>query len=63
MLSSAREGDTVRVHYRPSVARFMALHGKTGRVVVASRGRPRNHGVEIDGVLYVIPAGNLCKEG
>lgn len=35
------------------------LNGKLGQVVIASRGKPRNHGVRIDGVTYVIPCGQL----
>ncbi len=42
-------------------SRHARLHGLTGIVVIPSRGKPRNHGVEIAGVMYVVHAGNLRK--
>jgi len=70
MLSNPRIGERVRVHYaekkKPGAlaakADVMPLHGKTGIVRIRARGRPRNHGVEIDGDVYVIPAGQLRRE-
>lgn len=61
MLSCPKVGARVQVWYRVSLRAFMPLHAKVGIVVVSSRGRPRNHGIEIDGVLFVVPAGNLRK--
>lgn len=37
----------------------MPHHGKVGRLAVVSRGKPRNHGVEIDGRIVVVPCGNI----
>lgn len=60
MISNPRPGQAVRVRY--SVKRWRTVprwQDAVGRVVVPSRGRPRNHLVEIAGELIVIPAGNL----
>jgi hypothetical protein len=59
MISNPRPGQLVQCWYNRDVAPHMPLHGLTGRVVIRSKRRPRNHGVEIDGRLYVVPAGNL----
>ena len=32
-----------------------------GTIEIVGRGKPRNHGVMVDGVMYVVPAGNLRK--
>jgi len=61
MIASPKTGQRVQVWYRESLRGFMPLHGKIGKVVVSSRGKPRNHGVEIDGTMFVIPCGNLRK--
>ena len=62
MLSSPKHGQRVRIHYRASMAGKMPLHGKVGVVVVSGCGRPRNHGIEIEGRIQVVPAGNIIKE-
>ena len=60
MLSSPRIGQRVQVWYRWPVRTWMPLHGQTGEIVCVSRAvKCRNHGVVIDGVLYVVPCGNL----
>jgi hypothetical protein len=59
MLSRPKLGQRVQVHYAREYARWMPLHGRVGVVAVVGTGRPRNHGVEIDGEVYVLPAGNL----
>jgi hypothetical protein len=59
MMANPKVDAACVVHYRAAVARSMPLHGKVGRVAVRAKGRPRNHGVEIDGTLYVVPCGNL----
>jgi hypothetical protein len=61
MISSPKVGQRVQVWYRKEWAAFMPWHGKLGTVVVASRGKPRNHGVFIPGfaTIVVVPAGNL----
>lgn len=61
MLANPRPGQRVQVWYRRDRAAFMPLHGKLGSVVVVSRGKPRNHGVKVDGAVYVVPCGNLRK--
>lgn len=51
-----------RIHYRKDIAPLMPHHGKTGRIVVVSKGRPRNHGVELqDGTIVCVPCGNLNR--
>ena len=42
-------------------AHTMPLHGKLGTVVIVCKGKPRNHGVEVDGVLFGVPCVNLRK--
>ena len=61
MIASPRIGQVVQVWYAKKRAHW-PLHGKTGTVVIASRGRPRNHGVMANGELVVVPCGNLRKE-
>lgn len=61
MLSNPRIGQRVRVHYAKHYCDMMPLHGKVGIVRVRATGRPRNHGIEIDGHLFTVPAGNLMK--
>lgn len=56
MMLNPRIGQLAQCWYK---CRAMPLHGKIGVVRVASRGKPRNHGVEIAGRLYVVPCGNL----
>lgn len=62
MMANPKPGQLVRVHYAKRYAHTMPLHGKVGRVVVVCKARKcRNHGVDIDGVMWVIPCGNLHK--
>ena len=61
MLANPKPNQPVRIHYGKRYAHTMPLHGRTGRVVIASKGRPRNHLVEVDGKQFVIPCGNLNK--
>lgn len=59
MLANPRPGDRAQAWYK---VRTMPLHGRVGVVVVAGRGRPRNHLVRFAcGEAYVIPCGNLRK--
>lgn len=60
MIVYPRKGQQVQVWYNKRLATFMPLHGKVGTVCVVAKGKgPRNHGVEIDGVLWVVPCGNI----
>lgn len=61
MMLNPRIGQRVQCWYRKAVSHLFPLHGKVGTVVIASRGKPRNHGVIIDGRLYVVPCGNLRR--
>lgn len=68
MLLNPRIGQRVQVWYAknskvfgPNYRDYMPLHGKIGIIVFRSCGKPRNHGVEIDGKFYSIPCGNLRK--
>jgi len=58
MMLNPRIGQRVQCWYKN---RALPLHGKIGIVTVVSRGKPRNHGVTIDGMLYVVPCGNLRR--
>lgn len=59
MIASPRRGQEVQIWYRKSLAARRPLHGQVGVVAIPSRGRPRNHGVVVEGVLHVVPCGNL----
>lgn len=62
MMANPKKGQLVQVHYGKRYAHTMPYHGKIGRVVVVCKARRcRNHGVEIDGEMIVIPCGNLRK--
>ncbi len=61
MIANPYLGQHVGVHYAKNARHARPLHGKTGVVAIVSKGKPRNHGVLIDGVLYAIPCGNLIK--
>lgn len=61
MLANPKIGTKVLIRYKKSLADWMPLHNKTGIVAIASKGKPRNHGVMVDGVLWVVPCGNLNK--
>lgn len=61
MMLNPRKGQRVQCWYRKKVCRLFPLHGKVGTVVYASRGKPRNHCVEVDGRRYVVPCGNLRR--
>lgn len=52
MISFPAPGLQVRIHYRATVAPHMPHHGRTGRVVLAARSRPRNHAVRLDVAAY-----------
>ena len=60
MLINPRINQPVIIWYRPSL-RHLPYHGQSGRVVIRSRGKPRNHGVAIGGRVVVVPCGNLQK--
>jgi len=59
MLASPALNQDVVIWYNKQAAGFMPYHGKQGRVVVSSRGKPRNHLIEIEGQFVVVPCGNL----
>ena len=64
MIFHPRSGQRVRIHYAKRSASAMPHHGKFGVVRTVSRGPgPRNVGVEIDGLIVVIPRGNLVAVG
>lgn len=62
MIASPRINARVQCWYAERWRKVAPLHGKVGVVVISSRGKPRNHLLEIDGRLYVVPCGNLRKE-
>jgi hypothetical protein len=59
MLIFGRVGLAVRIHYNAKRAPSMPNHGKVGRLAVVSRGKPRNHGVEVEVRIVVVPCGNI----
>lgn len=63
MLVNPRVGQEVKIWYGKKTRDMMPLQGKTGVIEIVSRGKPRNHGVRVDGLLYVVPCGNINKTG
>lgn len=61
MLANPRLNQLVRVRYNPRIQGMMPLQGQLGHVVKASRGKPRNHLVDVNGRLYCVPCGNLFR--
>ncbi len=59
MVSSPRPGQRVQCWYASRFAHLWLYHGRVGVVRVVGKGRPRSHGVELGGVVVVVPAGNL----
>ena len=59
MILNPRIHQLVRIRYGRRLRDQMPLHDQIGRVVVRSRGRPRNHLVQVAGELHVLPCGNL----
>ena len=60
MIVYPRVGQQVQVWYNKRLATIMPLHGKVGTVRVVAKGKgPRNHGIEIDSALWVVPCGNI----
>jgi hypothetical protein len=61
VLVNPKLGSKVQVWYRAGLREIMPHHGKIGTVSVVCRGRPRNHGVLLDGVIVSVPCGNLRR--
>jgi hypothetical protein len=57
MVSNPKQGQLVRIVYRQSLHSVAAYHGKTGRVLIRARGKPRNHG------LWSSPAVTSSRQG
>ncbi len=59
MLANPKIGRIVKIWYRKS-NRHLPYHGEKGKIVVASKGKPRNHLIEMaSGATVVVPCGNL----
>jgi hypothetical protein len=62
MIVHPRLGQAVRIHYAAHKRAVAPLHGAMAVVRIVGRGPgPRNHGVEVRGVLHVVPCGQLMK--
>ncbi len=62
MLANPQPGQRVEFRYRKQLRELTGLHGKQGTVVIVGKGRPRNHGVHVDGgKLIFVPCGHLRK--
>jgi len=59
MLANPKLGQKVQIWYARYYRHFMPLHGLTGIIVEVGKRKPRNHGIDINGMVYVIPCGNL----
>lgn len=62
MIRKPKLGSEVQCWYAEQKRKYVILHGRIGIVRFVSKGPgPRNHLVEVDGVGYVVPCGNLRK--
>lgn len=75
MVSNPKVGDRVVIRYKKTLKDWFPLEAKVGTVAIVCKQRkrpavgvpiegcrakgPTNHGVLVDGQLYVIPCGNL----
>ena len=59
MLFGPKVGKLVQLWYAKQYAHLWPLHGRIGPLCIVGTGKPRNHGVEIDGRIVVVPTGNL----
>lgn len=62
MIRTAKQNEPLRIHYAKSYAEQMPFRERTGIVVTAARGRPRNALLNVNGVLVVVPFGNLERQ-
>lgn len=62
MIVHPRIGQWVRIRYGKKYTVKPFLHDRIGKIVYRARGPgPRNHGVLLDGRVYVVPCGHLQK--
>jgi hypothetical protein len=62
MIFHPKPGERVRLHYRRQDVPWRPWHGRVGVVARVGRGPgPINVGVLIDGVLVVVPRGNIVR--
>lgn len=62
MVANPRVGQVVQVWYREQLRDVMPYHGRIGVVEIVCKGKPRSHGVRIDGAgVIAVPCGNLRK--
>lgn len=63
MIANPKQNDLVELRYNPKARQMPgSLHAKAGQVIIAGRGKPRNHGIVLnDGRFVVVPCGNLRK--
>ena len=59
MMSAPKQGEICLLRYKAEDA--MPLNNKVGVVVIVGHGRPRNHGVVVDGHLHIVPAGQMQR--
>ena len=61
MLANPKQGQTVQIWYGKKSRYSMPLHGAKGTVVIASKGKPRNHLVQVGAITVVVPCGNINR--
>lgn len=61
MIVNPRPGQRVLIWYRAELRSF-PFHGQRGTVIQPGKGKPRNHLIDVAGVLVVVPCGNLRSE-
>lgn len=61
MICNPRIGQTVQLWYADKWRPWVTIHGLIGTVVKRSNGKPRNHMIEVEGRLVIVPCGNIRK--
>lgn len=61
MISRPNKNQECVIWYRKS-NRAMPYHGKECTIVIPGSGRPLNHLVSFDGILVIVPCGNLITK-
>lgn len=61
MIFGPKTGECVQLWYAKAFAHLWPFHGRFGVVRIVGSGKPRNHGIEIDGKIVVVPCGNIKR--
>ena len=59
MITNPKINQLVQLKYNKKKWPTALLQGKIGTIVLAGKGKPRNHAVNVEGVIYIVPCGNI----